>query len=195
MKPGLAQIDESVVVVVDLQPSFMTGILDSDRVLHRSKFLLKCANMLGVPSIGTEQSPERMGGLEPEIESLLRMKPIAKRSFSCCSEDAFPNALGGLKKDQAILIGIETNICVSQTAHHLLDQGYQVFLAEDAAAARSSRAHETALRRLRHAGVIVTDTEAIVYEWMNTSSHEKFRDVLEFVKEYAGGNRPLANKD
>lgn len=187
MKPGLAKIDDSVVVVVDLQPSFMTGILDTERVIHRARFLLECANILDVPSIGTEQYPEKMGGLDPKIESLLRMKTVAKRAFSCCSEEAFPNAINALKKDQAVIVGIETNICVFQTAQHLLELGYQVFLAEDGTAARSARAHEIAIHRMRQSGVIVADTEAIVYEWMRTSAHERFRNVLEVVKSYASG--------
>jgi len=101
---------------------------------------------------------------------------VPKTEFSACDH----LVLGG--KTQAVIVGIETHICVNQTAQQLAAKGVEVFIAEDAVTCRSKSAHESALRRLRHAGVEVTHTESVVYEWMKDAKHPQFRQVLELVK-------------
>lgn len=173
---------DSFVTVIDVQPTFLAGIWQRDQIVERTKFLIQCANLLGVPVLATEQYPERMGGTEPGVQELLGEPPYSKMAFSCCGSEAYLEKAESLSRTQAVLVGIETHICVTQTALDLLENGYEVFLAVDAVSCRMEDAHKIGIKRLRDAGVEVCHTESVVYEWMQGADHEKFRDVLKIVK-------------
>ncbi len=179
----LAKRSESIVVLIDMQPSFLRPIVDADEVLKRCKFLLQTAKLLQVPLLATEQYPSRMGGTHEELASLLEAKPIGKMCFSCARSAEFMSELEASGKKQAVLIGIETPICVNQTAHDLTERGYEVLLAVDAVGGRSIEMHNLALQRLQSAGVVMGQTESIVYEWMDSAEDPAFRQVLQLVKE------------
>jgi nicotinamidase-related amidase len=185
MSTKLANLDQCVLVVVDIQTNFMKPILGMNQALARSKFLIECAHVLEVPMLATEQYPERMGGTHAEILDLLDENAFSKMRFSCCGAPGFMEALEATGKKQAILLGIETPICVNQTAHELIDLGYEVIVAEDTTGARSQEAQRNAIDRMRAAGAIIAHTESIVYEWMKGADHPKFRDVLKILKKYA----------
>jgi nicotinamidase-related amidase len=187
MTGGLSEANRSVLVVVDIQPSFLDPIAGKERVLRRSEFLLKIANLLEIPSLATEQYPSRMGGThESLLPHLVQECVLGKMSFSCAGCSEFVDALDNLQRDQVVLVGIETHICVNQTAHHLLRRGYEVFLAADATGSRSDDAHKVGLKRMRQAGAVISHTESIVYEWMGSAEHPQFRDALKVVKEFSG---------
>lgn len=177
----LALAEDSVLVVVDIQPMFLNPIFQADRVLERSKFLCQAAKLLDVPILATEQYPERMGGTHPEILEHLD-SVFGKKAFSCLGSEKFNNALAALERSQVILCGIETHICVNQTAHDLLDVEAEVILATDAISARSEQMHEIGIRRMRDEGVVAAHSESIVYEWMESADHPAFKDVLKLVK-------------
>jgi len=174
-----------VLILIDVQPNFLAPIVEADKVLARCKFMLEIANLLEVPVIATEQYPSRMGGTHEDLRSLLCAAPIGKMCFSCARSGEFNAALGATGRKQAVLIGIETPICVNKTAHDLLGRGFEVLLAADAVGARSSEMHELALRRMDAAGAILGQTESIAYEWLETAENSKFRDVLKIVKAMA----------
>lgn len=181
MSTARSRCDKSVLVVVDMQPSFLAPIVGGDAVLEGCRFLAKAASVLGVPIVATEQYPERMGGTESELAALVGGS-LGKTAFSACGAPGFAVRLGETGANQAVLCGIETPICVTQTALDLLDQGWEVFLATDAMGARSNAAHATALERMARAGAVLSQTESVVYEWMGSSDHPKFREVLALVK-------------
>ncbi len=186
MSNKLAQLDQSILVVVDIQPTFIKAIEGIDAALRRCKFLIECAQVLGVPSIATEQYPERMGGTHPEVLDLLDGAALPKMRFSCCGAPGFMEALERSGRKQAVLVGFETPICVCQTAHALLAAGYEVIVAEDATGSRGAEAQRITIDRLRAAGAIVAHTESIVYEWMGGADHPHFKTVLNVLKKYAG---------
>ena len=177
---------DSFVTVIDVQPSFLGGIWRKEDVVARTRFLLQCANLLDVPVLATEQYPDRMGGTDREVLDLLAEKPFPKMAFSCCGSLEYMDKAESLSRSQAVLVGIETHICVTQTAFDLLEAGYEVFLAIDAVSCRTEEAHKVGVKRLRDAGAFVCHTESAVYEWMQGADHEKFREVLGFVKAAAG---------
>lgn len=180
----LLELDRSVLVVVDVQPSFLGGIVESERVVARCAFLIECARTLGVPILATEQVPERMGGTHPELVALMPdVVPIGKQAFGCVGCAHFDAQLAATGRDQVVLCGIETHICVTQTALALAPS-HRAFLAVDAASARSVLAHELGVRRIGTHGEL-THSESVVYEWMRTAAHPRFRDVLPIVKRYA----------
>jgi nicotinamidase-related amidase len=178
----LARLSNSVVILIDVQPSFLAPIVGAEHVLGRCKFMLEIAALLDVPVIATEQYPSRMGGTHEDLIPLLRTQPVGKMCFSCGRSQDFNSALEATGRRQAILIGIETPICVNQTAHDLLGRKFEVLIAADAVGARSAEMHHVALRRMAAAGAILAQTDSIAYEWLETAEHPKFREALAIVK-------------
>ncbi|HVL38042.1 MAG TPA: isochorismatase family protein [Fimbriimonadaceae bacterium] len=181
----IADPTRSIVLAVDLQPSFLKAIHEAERVLARSTFLVRVAGLLDVPVFTTEQNPERMGGTHPDLALHLPAEPIPKMTFSCVGCTAFDQALAESGRNQAVLVGIETHICVSQTAHHLLRQGLEVIVCADAVSSRTLDRHKLGMERIRDAGAVPAHTESIAYEWLGTAEHPLFRQALQVVKETA----------
>lgn len=179
----IADLGDSAVAAIDLQPSFLAGISKREAVVARSRFLLECARVLEVPAIGTEQYSQRMGATEPSVATLLAEPANDKLCFSAGGCEGFMRALEATGRRMVVVVGIETHICVAQTSLDLLERGFTVLVCADAVGARSTEAHEIGLRRLGEAGCIVTHTESVVYEWMRSAEHPKFREVLRLVKE------------
>lgn len=182
---SLCERTASGLIVVDLQDSFLAPLDDRDNVLERSRFLIEVARLLQVPVIATEQYAERMGGTNASIREALGDAPsMDKLCFSSCRSDDFWNAWKALGKSQAVIVGIETHICVNQTAQDLLTRGYEVFVCEDATGSRMN-AREGALKRLRHEGAVVTHTESVTYEWLGQAGTPEFKGALQIVKRYS----------
>ncbi len=170
-------------MVVDVQESFMKVIEGAESVLRRIHFLVRVANLLGIPVLTTEQYPSRMGPTHPDLMSHLGVNPIPKMCFSCARSEDFLNALCALEKRQVILMGIETHICINQTAHDLSERGLEVLVTADAVGSRSPLSHAIGLRRMAEAGITLCHSESVVYEWMETAEDPAFREVLKLVKE------------
>lgn len=180
----LAALDQTGLIVIDLQSNFLAAIDDADHVLRRCEFIIRAANSLGVPVFVTEQYPARMGSTHEDLLPYLSGATIeGKMVFSALGAPSLATWLEG--KTQIVLCGIETMICVNQTAQQLWELGHEVIVAGDAVGGRSLEMHELGLSRLRSASCEIAHTEAIVYEWMETAEHPKFRDVLKLVKEFS----------
>ena len=177
----LAELDRSVLAVVDMQPSFLAGIVDGERVLARTEFMVRCAHVLGIPVFATEQYPDRMGHTETSLLELLGDAVVeGKMVFS-----AWPALSKWLPRDrdQIVICGIETPICVNQTAQQVTAMDFRAFVVEDAVGARSALMHSNGVERMRRAGCQIAHSESVVYEWMRTADHPHFREVLKLVKE------------
>ena len=137
--------------------------------------------MFDVPILATEQYPERMGGT---ISSLLPYvsSPERKMNFSAVRDSSFVDKLYSLGRNQVVVVGIETHICVSLTCHGLLEADYEVVVCPDAVSSRTQDRHKLGMERIRDAGVVPAHTEAIAYEWCQTADNPKFRDMLSIVK-------------
>jgi nicotinamidase-related amidase len=180
-------VERDLLVVVDVQPSFLAGIHEADRVLERTEFLIRVARLLGVPVLATEQYPSRMGGTHERILAALGedASVAPKMSFSCCGCPGFMDAFATQGRDHAILVGIETHICVAQTALDLLGQGRTVMVCPDAVSGRTLDRHKLGMERMRDAGVAPLHTEAVAYEWMGSAENPNFREALKLVKAFA----------
>jgi len=182
---NLCQRSQSALIVVDLQDSFLAPIANNEAVLRRSRFLIEIARLLGVPVLATEQYATRMGRTSESIRAVLGDSAATdKLCFSSCRSDEFWNQWENLGKSQAVIVGIETHICVNQTAQDFLARGCDVFVCEDATGSRLD-AHEGALKRLRHEGAVVAHTESVAYEWLERADTPEFREALAIVKRYA----------
>lgn len=176
--------ENSILVVVDLQDSFLAPIEARKEILARSRFIVEIAHLLGVPILATEQYASRMGGTHADLSEAIgaSVPRIDKLCFSCMGASQFEEALLASGKRQVVLVGIESHICITQTALDLRTAGYDLFLCADALGARSKEAHEIALKRLQSEGCKLTHTESVCYEWLRTAEAAEFRDALAIVK-------------
>jgi len=149
--------------------------------VRNTAFLLDVAKLHGVPARATEQYPKGLGPTTAELARRLPSPLPAKTTFSSCGAGTFLEELEVLRRPAVVLAGMETHVCVSQTAFDLLEAGLHVFLPVDALAARGAIDHETALRRLEQAGAILTTAEAIAFEWTRDAAHPQFKAVSALV--------------
>ncbi|HUT73685.1 MAG TPA: isochorismatase family protein [Armatimonadota bacterium] len=181
--------DDAFVVVVDMQASVWNLVQRKKRVLQGVQLLLRAAPLLGLPVIATEQNPGKLGRTLPEVAELLGDAPvIGKMAFSCWGEPVFTDAAGALGRGTAIVCGIETHICVLQTALDLLRAGYRTHVVADAVACRRELDERTAVDHLRAAGVIITTIETALFQLLERAGTDEFRAVSRLVKARAAAD-------
>jgi len=168
----------TLLAVIDIQERLLAVIPDADRVVARAARLAEAARLLGVRTVLTEQYPRGLGPTDARLTPLLPA-PRNKLSFSSAACEGI--AIGSDPYAAVVLCGLETHVCVAQTALDLLARGKRVHVAVDAVASRHAIDHETALRRLEGAGAIPTTTEAILFEWCRTAEHPAFQSVRALV--------------
>ena len=169
----------AALVVVDVQEAFRPAVRDFDAVTEGVAALLRGAHILGLPVVVTEQYPKGLGSTVPEVaEHLDGVEPIAKVSFSAAAADGFD--LGG--RDQALVCGIESHVCVSQTAHDLLDRGVEVHVARDAVTSRTEENRELGLHKMEGSGAVLTSVETALFELLGAAGTDEFKQVQGLIK-------------
>ncbi|CAG0979785.1 nicotinamidase/pyrazinamidase [Methylophilaceae bacterium] len=185
MKPSpISQAVNSQLVIVDMQERLSSAMPaeDMQQVLKNASILLQAARMLEIPAIHTEQYPKGLGVTKAELLPLLTgSQRVEKTVFSCCDEPTFCRKLTS-DRPQVVLAGMEAHICILQTALALHAQGRQVFVAEDAVISRNPIHKANALQRLRQAGVIVSNTESIVFEWLGKAEGDAFKQISKLIR-------------
>lgn len=171
-------------LVVDLQDKLLDLIPDRQAVVARTAALIRAARALGMPVWGTEQYPKGLGPMTAAIAELVPERP-GKTSFHCCAVPQFLEQLYGRNIRHVTVAGIEAHVCVAQTALELLDLGFRVQVPADAVASRHKIDWEFGLRRLEHAGVVVSTTESALFEWTERSDRPEFKTISEIVKSFA----------
>ena len=170
----------SVLAIIDVQERLLAVMPDAERVVARCRRLAEAARLLGVRAVLTEQYPQGLGPTPAELAALLP-PPASKLAFSCSGCGAFDEGVAS-GVSAVVLAGLETHVCVTQTALDLLAGGVTVFVAVDAIASRHDLDHATALRRLEAAGVIPTTSEAVLFEWCRTAEHPQFQAIRRLVR-------------
>ncbi|HKJ22016.1 MAG TPA: hydrolase [Gammaproteobacteria bacterium] len=153
-----------------------------EQLLRNTGILSQAANALGIPVVHTEQYPKGLGPTEPELADHLHDPAIEKTCFSCYRAPGFAEQLRRNGRRQIVLGGMESHVCVLQTAVQLAEHGYQVFVVEDAIASRRKLHHRNALARLRQAGISVIMTESALFEWLRDAKHEQFRTLSKLIR-------------
>ena len=177
--------DLSVLAIIDIQPVLTKTIHEAERVLDRVAFLAKVARLLGVPVLTTEQNPSRMGATHPSLTELVQDPPaFSKMTFSAAECQSFMDGLKATGRKQVVVVGMETHICVGQTAQDLLERGYEVVVCPDAVSSRTMERHKLGMERIRDAGVIPAHTESVAYEWLKSADSPEFRSALAIVKQH-----------
>ena len=190
----LADVNRSIVVVIDLQGKLMDMIHRPRLVIDASKRLLRLAGMFEVPLVLTEQYPERLGETHPEVleqfDALETPKRrLSKISFGCCGDAGYQAALRELRPDvapeelQLIIAGIEAHVCVLQTVLESLADGHQVQLCWEAVSGRGNEYREWALGRMQQAGATITNHESVAFEWARDKDHPRFKAMSALLKE------------
>jgi nicotinamidase-related amidase len=171
--------DRAALVVVDVQEAFREAVLDFDAVAGRVGILIQGAQALGIPVVATEQYPKGLGSTVEEVaEHLDDTDPLEKTVFSAARAEGFD--LDG--RDQALVVGIETHVCVSQTAHDLLDQGVEVHVARDAVSSRAVTDKETGLAKMESSGAVLTSAETALFELLGEAGSDEFKAIQKLVK-------------
>jgi nicotinamidase-related amidase len=174
---------DAVLVIVDVQERLAATMPRRDSVTRTSALLADVAFELGIPVLVTRQYPAGLGDVVAELAAAAdRATVIDKTAFDCMREPTFVAALAATGRRQVVLAGMETHICVTQTALSLAWAGYDVHVAADAACSRRDDDRSVALDRLRAAGVTVTCSESVIYEALEEANTAEFRTVLALVK-------------
>jgi nicotinamidase-related amidase len=172
-------------VLVDYQQKLMPAIHGGGDVLREAARLADAARAIGIRVIGTEQNP---AGLGPNVDAIRGRcdLTLAKRHFDGCREALVDEIRrSGLKPIDVVIAGCEAHVCLMQTALGLLRAGFHTWVVGNASGSRSPMDHAAAMQRLRDSGAIVASVEMVVFEWLQTCDHERFREVLQLLKERA----------
>jgi nicotinamidase-related amidase len=186
MKPELLEQDRSALLLIDIQERLFPSIHERQKMLERIELLLFAASLLKVPVLATEQYPKGLGKTIENIHRIIPdLQPLEKVDFSCLPAPGFKDRLASLQRRQIIVTGIETHICVAQTALDLIAQGEEVFVVADATGSRRPLDAETALRRLDRSGAVIITAESVVFEWLRRAGTEVFKALQPRLKALA----------
>jgi nicotinamidase-related amidase len=177
--------DQCALLVIDIQEKLLPPIWEKDRLVRNAQMLIRLAGILKIPALVTTQYTKGLGNTVPEIAVLLPETPtIDKLMFSCFGSDAFCSMLKRLpgQRTTVLLCGMETHICVMQTALGALREGYLVHVAADAVSSRTELNWRIGLERMRAAGAILSSTEMMIYELLRSSGAPAFKELLPYLK-------------
>ena len=175
--------EKAVLVFIDVQGKLHEIMCDKEILDGNLERMIRCAQLLDIPIVGTEQIPEKLGATNEPFQSMLADAPMfPKTAFSCWGDSAFRAAFKSLGKKQAILIGIETHVCVYQTAIDLLEEGVEVFVIADAVASRMPENKQRAIQAMRDAGAEIIPTETALFALLRDAADPRFKELLKLIK-------------
>ncbi len=178
--------ERCALVVIDIQEKLLPPIFQKAQLVKNSQLLIRLAGILRLPALVTTQYAKGLGNTVPEIASLLpESAAIDKQMFSCFGSDAFCSLLKRLpgNRNTVLLCGMESHICVTQTALGALREGYIVHVASDAVSSRTEWNWKIGLERMRAAGAVISSTEMIIYELLRSSGSPAFKELLPHLKD------------
>ena len=185
MARRILEPEQCALIVVDIQEKLLPPIWEKERLVRNAQLLIRLAGILKIPALVTTQYTKGLGNTVPEIAGLLPESPaIDKLMFSCFGSDAFCSLLKRLpgQRTTVLLCGMETHICVMQTALGALREGYLVHVASDAVSSRTELNWRIGLERMRAAGAILSSTEMMIYELLRSSGAPAFKELLPYLK-------------
>lgn len=179
----MLDIQQCCLTVVDVQGKLAQLMHGREALFKNVQILVQAAKILDIPILWCQQCPDALGPTVPEIAQLLdENKLINKAAFSCCGEEKFNAKLKELARKQVLLCGIETHVCIYQTAIDLLRQDLKVDVVADAVSSRTLENKQIALNRLAAEGANITCTEMVLFELLKTAEHPKFRQIAKLIK-------------
>jgi nicotinamidase-related amidase len=179
------EAEHCALIVIDIQEKLLPPIFEKERLVKNSQLLIRLAGILKIPMLMSTQYAKGLGKTVPEVASLLpETEPIDKQMFSCFGSDVFCSVLKRLpgNRNTVLLCGMESHICVTQTALGALREGYIVHVASDAVSSRTEWNWHIGLERMRAAGAVISSTEMIIYELLRSSGSPAFKELLPYLK-------------
>jgi nicotinamidase-related amidase len=181
---NILDISTTALVVVDIQEAFRSAVPVFPLIASRASVAVRGFLTLGVPVIVTEQYPKGLGRTAEEILLVLPddFEVFEKTAFSSCGASPFVDKLEELGVKQVVLCGLEAHVCVNQTAHDLLDRGYQVHVLTDCVCSRFEHDQDAGLDKMKASGVVTSSIEMAFFELMSDSRHDKFKEIQALIK-------------
>lgn len=182
--PNLIDSRRAALVVIDIQEAFRSAVPDFALIASRASMAVRGFQTLGVPVLVTEQYPEGLGKTAEELQLVFdeNAEVFEKTAFSSCGATPFVERLGEADIRQVVLCGLETHVCVNQTAHDLMDRGFQVHVMTDCVASRFSHDREAGLGKMLASGAVSSSVEMALFELMRDSTHEKFKEIQALIR-------------
>ena len=163
-------------VLIDVQEKLTPLVLESTALVDRCHWLIRLANDLGVPMMVSEHYTRGLGHTIEPLRSLTAQEfSVDKVHFSCYGNPSFIQYWQSMGKQQVVLAGIETHVCVLQTAMEMLSAGFDVFVVVDAVSSRHAMNHQYALKRMQQAGINLVTTEMVFFEWIRQAGTPEFK--------------------
>lgn len=175
--------EDTALVLIDVQDKLAQAMHNKDALFENLKRMVKGAQILGVPILWAEQNPDGLGPTIPEIAALLpNQNPVSKLSFSCCGNEHFMKDLKAVDRKNMLVVGIETHVCVYQTAVDLINRHYDVQVVTDAVASRTPENKHIGLQKCKEAGAGLTSTETVLFELLKEAGGSRFKEISRLVK-------------
>jgi len=176
-------IENTCLVLVDIQEKLLPVMANPEQVARNAAVLIQIAQALDIPILWCQQVPKALGPTVAELAALLDgVEPIDKSTFSCGGDETFMKRIDDLKVQTAIVCGIESHVCVFQTAMDLIQHGLYVHVAADATSSRTNENKAIGINRMAKEGAVITSTEMLLFELLRDSKHEKFRELAKLIK-------------
>ena len=179
------EAERCALLVIDIQEKLLPPIFQKAQLVKNSQLLIRLAGILKLPALMTTQYAKGLGNIVPEIASLLsETQAIDKHMFSCFGSDEFCSVLKRMpgNRNTVLLCGMESHICVAQTALAALREGYIVHVASDAVSSRTEWNWKIGLERMRAAGAVISSTEMVIYELLRSSGVPAFKELLPYLR-------------
>jgi nicotinamidase-related amidase len=184
--PRTVKLDpaHAAVLLIDVQERLAAAMpsADLERLVKYARALLGCARELGLPVLATEQYPRGLGPTLPALRELLPSPPLEKLAFSCGADPGFAAALAATGRRQLVVAGMETHVCVFQTARDLAALGHEVQVCADAVASRTEEHRRVGLELCREAGAVVTTAETAIFDLLGQAGTPQFKKVSPLVR-------------
>lgn len=174
--------EDIVLFIIDIQDRLARVMKYKDQVIANNVILIKTAEEMNFPVIATEQYPKGLGSTVPELLDLLDEDNIFSKNYFTAYTDEVARKLKTLDKKKILLTGIETHICVFQTARDLINYGYEVFLVKDAVTSRSKENWCNGLDLIQSMGAVITNTETALYDLLKVSGTPEFKTLSQLIK-------------
>jgi nicotinamidase-related amidase len=175
--------DHTAALVIDIQEKLFPAMAGKEELLANCLKLVKGLQILGIPLVATQQYSKGLGETISEISSEIRnFSFIEKRDFSCCGEPAVLNRLREFEAENIIICGIESHVCVLQTALDLKESGFNPVIVMDAVSSRNPASIELAKERFRYGNIMMTSTESLLFELTRSSAAPEFKAISSLIK-------------
>jgi nicotinamidase-related amidase len=174
---------ETGLLIIDVQEKLAAAMKYKEQVVQNCLHLLEAARLFQIPILLTEQYPKGLGTTLPEIQEVLaEYSPVPKTSFDSCQELEFLNRVASTGRKKWLLTGMETHVCILQTALGLMKEGYTVHVVQDAVCSRTKKNFKAGIEFMRDAGVVITSTETVLFLLLEKAGSEAFKIISQRLK-------------